>query len=55
MIPKPPPFKQNWNFYFKYCALGLIAVSLIFYQSNRAKTLLGIGILLLAVSFMKKK
>ena len=51
----PPSFKQNWDFYFKYSGLGLIVVSLIFYNNPRAKYLLGFGLLLLAISFMKKK
>ncbi len=49
---KPP---KDIKFYLKYSGLGLVAVSLIFYNIPRAKFLLGVGLLLLAVSFMIKK
>tara|TARA_Y100000034_G_scaffold119974_1_gene162301 strand:- start:5899 stop:6063 length:165 start_codon:yes stop_codon:yes gene_type:complete len=49
-----PPFKQNLHYYFRYAAIGLIAVSLIFFSKPNAKFVLGIGIFLLALSFGKK-
>jgi len=29
MIPKPPPFKENWRFYLKWFGIGLIFWSVI--------------------------
>lgn len=29
IIPKPPPFKENWRFYLRYAELGLIVASII--------------------------
>ena len=41
-------------FYFKYAGLGLL-VAAVFSNSSYARYVMGIGLLLLAVSFMKKK
>jgi len=34
MIPKPPPFKENWRFYFRWIGIGLIAASAIVLLRN---------------------
>ena len=52
---KAPSFKKEWEFYFRYAGLGFIAAGLILYNSSRSRYLIGIGLLILAVSFMKKK
>lgn len=49
MKPPKDPF-----FYFRYVGLGLL-VAAVFSNSSYARYLMGIGLLLLAVSFMKKR
>jgi len=49
-----PSFRENPHYYFRYSGLGFIAVALIFYNSPNTKLVLGIGLFLLAMSFMKK-
>jgi len=29
MIPKPPPFKENWRFYLRYAGLGFIFAAIL--------------------------
>jgi len=53
MKESTPP--KDWRFYFKYLGLGLLAVGLIFYQLQNSRYIVGIGLLLLAISFIKRK
>jgi hypothetical protein len=50
-----PKFKTNWDWYLKYIGLGLVAAGLIAYDKPFTRYVIGIGLLILGMVFMKKK
>ena len=49
---KPP---KDALFYLKYVGMGLMVVTAFNLKDQRARVIFGIGLLLLAISFMRKK
>ena len=46
---------SNWRLYVRYMGLGLISVSFMLFNSPYFRIVLGIGLLLLGLSFIKRK